>query len=90
MARRDEYSVPQMNGSAPNSPATGSQIFPVQNRKPNLAIERFEVRYSSQKMPATSRTTRNAKKPVPSRKPRSSALRRGDGVFFIGRFALEA
>ena len=25
-ARIDEYSVPQMNGSAPNSPDTGSQI----------------------------------------------------------------
>src|SRR4029453_14783213 len=72
-----------MNGRAPNSPATGSQILPVQNRKPNLSIESCEVRNSSQKMPATSRTQSGAKTPVPSRKPPSSALRREDGVFFI-------
>src|SRR5262245_18498439 len=34
-------------------------------------------------MPATRRTTSRAKNPVPRRKPRSSALRRGDGVFFM-------
>ena len=27
----EEYSVPQMNGSAPNSPATGSQVSVFQN-----------------------------------------------------------
>jgi len=32
----DEYSVPQMNGSAPNSPATGSQISVRQKDRPNF------------------------------------------------------
>src|SRR6185503_2394315 len=72
-----------MNGRAPNSPETGSQILPVQNRKPNLSIESCEVRKSSQKMPATSTTTSRAKNPVPSRNPRSSALRH-DVVVFLG------
>jgi hypothetical protein len=44
IARRDEYSVPHMNGSAPKSPDTGSQVFPVQKRKPNFASDRCEVR----------------------------------------------
>src|SRR5262245_17045267 len=73
-----------MNGSAPNSPETGSQTFPVQNLKPNFSSESCDVRKSSQKIPATSRTTSRAKNPVPRRKPRSSALRREDGVFFMG------
>src|SRR3954464_7173972 len=34
-ARIDEYNVPQMNGLAPNSPETGSQISVIQNLKPN-------------------------------------------------------
>ena len=35
-ASTDEYSVPQMNGSAPNSPATGSQISVRQKLSPNF------------------------------------------------------
>ena len=33
-----EYSVPQMKGRAPNSPATGSQISVRQKRHPNFEI----------------------------------------------------
>src|SRR5206468_1826699 len=40
-------------------------------------------------MPATSRTTSSAKNPVPSRKPRSSALLREDGVF-TGFFSMRS
>ena len=35
-ASTEEYSVPQMNGSAPNSPATGSQISVRQKLSPNF------------------------------------------------------
>ncbi len=34
-ASSDEYSVPQMNGRAPNSPETGSQVSVTQNLNPN-------------------------------------------------------
>ena len=34
-ARIDEYSVPQMNGAAPNSPRTGFHCDVVQKLKPN-------------------------------------------------------
>ncbi len=72
-----------MNGRAPNWPATGSHVLVRQKLKPNFLTDRPEVRNSSKRMPKTSRTTRNAKNPVPRRKPRSSALRREDGVFFM-------
>jgi hypothetical protein len=39
-ARIEEYSVPQMNGRAPNSPATGSQVAVFQKRSPNFSIDR--------------------------------------------------
>ena len=35
-ASTDEYSVPQMNGSAPNSPDTGSQMSVRQKLRPNF------------------------------------------------------
>ncbi len=35
-ARIDEYIVPQMKGSAPNSPDTGSQISVRQKLNPNF------------------------------------------------------
>src|SRR5215471_9494078 len=72
-----------MNGSAPKSPATGSQVFVRQKFRPNLAMVSFESRKSSKPIPATSRTTRSAKNPVPTRKPRSSALLRRPGFFGI-------
>src|SRR6202171_3803162 len=68
-----------MKGSAPNSPETGSQVDVRQNRRPNFAHERCEVRKSSKPIPTTRSTTRSAKKPVPARKPRSSTLFREDG-----------
>ena len=43
-ASTDEYSVPQMNGSAPNSPDTGSQISVRQKSKPNFAIDSIDCR----------------------------------------------
>ena len=36
-----------MNGSAPNSPATGSQMLVAQNCKPNFAIDSWDWRQSS-------------------------------------------
>jgi hypothetical protein len=38
-ASTDEYSVPQMNGSAPNSPATGSQFVVRQKLRPNFCSD---------------------------------------------------
>src|SRR5690349_14282091 len=76
-----------MNGSAPNWPATGSQVVVRQKSKPNFRMESPEVRSSSKRIPRTRRTTRDAKNPVPRRKPRSSARRREEGVF-IGRLSL--
>src|SRR5215468_3519974 len=70
-----------MNGRAPNSPATGSQPVRFQKVSPNLWMDSCEWRQSSNATPATIRMTSIAKKPVPSRKNRSSALRREDGVF---------
>src|SRR5438552_3329125 len=37
-ARIEEYSVPQMNGSAPKSPDTGTHVVPFQNDMPHLWI----------------------------------------------------
>src|ERR1700694_2575613 len=68
-----------MKGSAPNSPETGPQVDVRQNRRPNFAIDRCEVRKSWKPIPTTRSTTRSAKKPVPARKPRSSTLFREDG-----------
>ena len=70
-ARMDEYSVPQMNGRAPNWPATGSQVCVVQKLRPNFWMESMDSRVSSTAMPATMRTRKPAKMPVPNRKPRS-------------------
>src|ERR1700682_3477521 len=72
-----------MKGSAPNSPETGSQVDVRQNRRPNFAIERCEVRKSSKPIPTTRSTTRSAKKPVPAPKPRSSTLFREGGALRI-------
>jgi hypothetical protein len=38
IASKDEYSVPQMNGSAPKSPVTGFQFFVRQKLRPNSRI----------------------------------------------------
>src|SRR5262249_8426133 len=88
-ANAEEYSVPQMKGRAPKSPATGSQVVPFQKLNPNLAMESRDCRQSTQAMPATMTTTRRAKKPVPRRKNRSSALRRRDGLWDIEQPAAE-
>ena len=55
-ARIDEYSVPQMNGSAPNCPATGSQISVRQKFKPNFSIESIDWR-ELEPIAATMRTS---------------------------------
>src|SRR5947207_9644527 len=70
-ASTDEYSVPQMNGSAPNSPATGSQISVSQKLRPNLRIDAIDSTASTAPMVQTMATTRSPKAPVPSRKPSS-------------------
>ena len=49
-ARIDEYSVPQMKGSAPNSPATGSHVLVRQKSKPNFWIDSHDCRASSTPM----------------------------------------
>ncbi len=46
-ASNDEYSVPQMNGRAPKSCATGSQMSVTQNPSPNSRIERIDSRNST-------------------------------------------
>ena len=72
-ARIDEYSVPQMNGSAPNSPATGSQVSVRQKLRPNFWIESIDCRVSSNPMAQTMSTRTSANAPVPMRNPRSPA-----------------
>src|SRR6476660_8878874 len=69
-----------MKGSAPNSPATGSQVSVRQKLRPNLLIDSTASRLSSKAMPATISTMRKAKKPVPSLKPRSGYRKRRVGL----------
>src|ERR1051325_10166034 len=76
-ARSEEYSVPQMNGSAPNSPATGSHVFRVQKLRPNFAIESVDCRDSSNASPTTISTTSAATAPVRRRK---RSLKAGPGA----------
>src|SRR5512135_2451538 len=68
-----------MNGSAPNSPDTGSQVRPVQKPKPNFSIESRDWSASTTPIPTTIRQMRTAKTPVPRRKPRSAPGSRRDG-----------
>ena len=70
-ASTDEYSVPQMNGRAPKSPDTGSQVSVVQNARPNFSIASHDWRVSSTAMPATSTTTTPREHTVPSLNQRS-------------------
>ena len=70
-ASTDEYSVPQMNGRAPNSPETGSQMSLIQNPSPNLAIESCDCRVSSNAIAPTSTTRDNPTPAVMTVKPRS-------------------
>src|SRR5512143_940836 len=73
-----------MNGSAPNSPETGSQVVPFQNAKPNFSIESRDWWASTTPIPRTIRQTRTAKAPVPRRKPRSRRKSVRDGRAAIG------
>ena len=70
-ARTEEYSVPQMNGSAPNSPATGSHISVRQKASPNRWMDSSDWRTSSKPIADTISTSASANTPVPARKPRS-------------------
>src|SRR5438874_4392248 len=69
-----------MNGSAPNSPATGSQISVRQKLKPNFRIDGSDWRVSSTPIANTIRTTTSATAPVPIRKVKS----RDRSVIFFG------
>src|SRR6266850_238898 len=60
-----------MNGSAPKSPATGSQISVRQKLKPNFSIESIDCLVSSKPIATTISTRTTPKSPVPRRKPRS-------------------
>src|SRR4029077_6826663 len=70
-ASTEEYSVPQMNGSAPNSPATGSQISVRQNFSPNFWIDGNDSYARIKPMPQTRAINMKPNAPVPIRKPRS-------------------
>src|SRR5215208_2624368 len=70
-ASTDEYSVPQMNGSAPNSPATGSQLLVRQKLKPNFCSDSEESFASVTPMPMTISSSAAANTPMPRRNPRS-------------------
>ena len=63
--------MPQMNGRAPNWPATGSHTSVTQKCRPNFSIASHDWRTSSTPIPATSSTSASANSPVPSRNPRS-------------------
>ena len=75
-ARIEEYSVPQMNGNAPNSPVTGFQMLVRQNAAPNAAIDGCDCRTSTAPIAHTSTMRTAANAPVPMRKPRSPPPRR--------------
>src|SRR5512147_2754096 len=60
-----------MKGSAPKSPATGSQVVVCQKPRPNFWIDSHDSLVRTAPMPATMATTRTANAPVPMRKPRS-------------------
>src|SRR5579872_2985081 len=75
-ASTDEYSVPQMNGRAPNWPATGSQVSVRQNCQPNWWIEMRDCRHSSKPIAATIAMISTANKPVAARKNGSEKRRR--------------
>jgi hypothetical protein len=65
-----------MNGSAPNSPATGSQICVRQNARPNFVIDSIDSRVSTTAMLTTMTSRNRAKAPVPILKARSLRLTR--------------
>src|SRR5689334_7044877 len=60
-----------MKGSAPKSPATGSQVEVCQKPKPNFWIDSHDSLTSTAPMPTTMATTSTANAPVLTRKPRS-------------------
>src|SRR6266851_6330521 len=60
-----------MNGSAPNWPATGSQVSVRQNANPNFRMDSIDWRVSSNPIAATIATTSSANAPVASLNPRS-------------------
>ena len=64
-----------MNGSAPNSPETGSHVVPVQKPKPNFVIDSIDCRESSTASATTVSTTNAAKAPVKARNHLSSRER---------------
>ena len=76
-ARTDEYSVPQMNGSAPNSPAIGSQVSVRQKSSPNFSIDSIDCRDSSKPIATTISTSASAKTPVAIRNPGSPVVPSG-------------
>src|SRR6185295_768843 len=71
-ARMEEYSVPQMNGNAPNSPETGFQFEPPQKpNSPNFSSASRDSLKSTTPMPQTMSTRTSANAPVPMRKIKS-------------------
>ncbi len=67
-----------MNGKAPNTPATGSQVLLTQKRRPNFRTDSRESQVRTAAIPATSSGTSSATTPVPNRKPPRSRARRPD------------
>src|SRR5688572_26051627 len=65
-----------MKGSAPNSPATGSQLLVDQKASPKRWIDSHDSLVSTTAMAPTVTSTRSAKAPVLTRKPRSPWPRR--------------
>src|SRR5438093_1290252 len=59
-AIREETSVPEIKGSAPNCSATGSQVDVVRKRKPNFLIASEEPFQSCQPIKMMSTTTASA------------------------------
>src|ERR1051325_10581884 len=65
-----------MNGSAPKSPATGSQVVVCQKPSPNFWIDSHDSLISTAPIATTMAMTSTANAPVPMRKPRSPWLPR--------------
>ena len=80
----DETKVPNMNGSAPKAPLTGSQSARVRKRHPNCRSEGSEPRNSSQPTTATRTNTIMAMHQVRNLKAASPVLEGGGSNMLCG------
>jgi hypothetical protein len=79
-ARIDDRIVPKMNGNAPYTSFTGSQVVLERKPQPNFSIESFEPRYDSYPIRRTRTRIPMAKTKVRFLKTRSPRFRLEEGI----------